>query len=88
MKMIDYDTDVLKRNIVSKTNGRLLALAMSDEFNTDNRKFDRGSDKFFEALQKPDHTNEAIQFCRNCYFVLCVLIDVHYRHLIKSRQLK
>eukprot|EP01036_Dinobryon_divergens_P023593 gene23593-31955_t len=35
---------------------------MSDEFNTDGRKFNHGSDKLFEALQKPDHTNEAIQF--------------------------
>ena len=62
--MIDHDTNILKRNIISKTSGRLLALAMSDEFNTDGRKFNHGSDKLFEALQKPDDTNEAIQFCR------------------------
>ena len=45
-------------------------LVMSDEFNKDNRAFDKGSVKLFEAIQKPDNTNEAIQFCK---FVLKTL---------------
>ena len=37
---------------------------MSDEFNVENRKFDDGLDPIFDAVQKPDNTNEAIQFCK------------------------
>eukprot|EP01038_Epipyxis_sp_PR26KG_P013556 gene13556-18192_t len=35
---------------------------MSDEFNEEGRDFSVGKDKLFEAVQKPDFTNEAIQF--------------------------
>lgn len=62
--MIDPETEPSQRSIYSKRDGRLLTLAMSDEFNTADRKFDHGADSIFEAVQKPDHTNEAIQFCK------------------------
>ena len=35
---------------------------MSDEFNVDGRAFATGKDKLFEAMEKPDNTNEALQF--------------------------
>ena len=42
--------------------GKELRLVMSDEFETPGRSFRRGADKLFEAIEKPDDTNQAIQF--------------------------
>ena len=42
--------------------GKELRLVMSDEFETDGRSFGKGADKLFEAIEKPDDTNQAIQF--------------------------
>ena len=33
------------------------------QFNEDDRKFGPGEDTLFEAIEKPDNSNEAIQFC-------------------------
>lgn len=43
--------------------GKKLELVMSDEFETPGRSFGPGEDPVFEALHKPDDTNEAIEFC-------------------------
>ncbi len=51
-----------------QTDGKRLELVMSDEFETPGRSFAPGEDPVFEALYKPDDTNEAIQFCKfSCY---------------------
>ena len=41
-----------------------LVLVMSDEFETQGRDFYSGRDDLFEAVEKPDDTNQAIQFCK------------------------
>ena len=61
--MIDSYTSVESYSITRKTDGRQLSLVMSDEFEVDGRQFGKGKDKLFEAIEKPDNTNEAIQFC-------------------------
>ncbi len=60
---IDIDTPLDVRTIYRYHDKKELKLVMSDEFNTDGRRFNAGNDKIFEAVEKPDHTNEAIQFC-------------------------
>jgi len=49
---------------IRQKDGKKLHLVMSDEFKKDNREFGRGKDPIFEAVQKPDNSNEAIQFCK------------------------
>lgn len=62
VSMIDDATRTEFRTIERLYDGRELTLVMSDEFNTDGRSFSKGSDPLFEAIEKPDDTNEAIQF--------------------------
>jgi len=47
-----------------KHDGEMLDLVMSDEFNVGGREFGPGDDFIFEAIDKPDYTNEAMQFCK------------------------
>lgn len=61
---IDPDTKVLTK--VRQADGKLLALVMSDEFREPNRGFRADEDAIFEALEKPDDSNESIVFCRSC----------------------
>jgi hypothetical protein len=58
------DPDTVPRTIMRKTDGKLLALVMSDEFQLSGRGFGPGEDQIFEALQKPDDSNESIEFCK------------------------
>ena len=58
---IDSDTPVA--TIERYTDSKLLSLVMSDEFSVDGRSFQKGADPHFEAIQKPDSTNQALQFC-------------------------
>ena len=41
-----------------------LQLVASDEFNVADRSFAKGQDRMWEAITKPDNTNEALQFCK------------------------
>lgn len=61
---IDPETTVLTK--VRQADGKVLALVMSDEFRESNRGFGPGEDIIFEALEKPDDTNESIVFCKLC----------------------
>lgn len=58
---IDSSTPVKSR--IRRKDGKRLQLVMSDEFNEEGRNFASSNDPFFEAVEKPDNTNEAIQFC-------------------------
>ena len=60
--MVDVDTAAEFRTIVRRQDGKVLTLSMSDEFSEDGRTFDKGDDSVFEAANKPDDTNEAIQY--------------------------
>ncbi len=60
--LIDGDTAAM--SIQRYHDGATLWLAMSDEFNEDGRSFEKGMDEKFEAVQKPDLTNDALQFCK------------------------
>jgi beta-glucanase (GH16 family) len=62
--MLDPDTRLPDYTILRRKDKRQLHLVMSDEFNVNGREFHPGKDPLFEALQKPDYTNEAIQFCK------------------------
>jgi len=59
--LIDPATESVYK-VLTRNDGKTLSLVMSDEFNTENRKFDDGMDPNFDAVHKPDYTNEAIQF--------------------------
>jgi hypothetical protein len=61
--MIDPATPTKDRSTGRKKDGKLLLLTMSDEFSQQHRNFEKGKDAIFEAVHKPDDTNEAIQFC-------------------------
>ena len=50
------------RTAVRYYDNRILPLVFSDEFNVEDRGFDKGEDPYFEALTMPDDTNHAIQF--------------------------
>jgi hypothetical protein len=65
IEMIDKLTT--KRTIKRFKDRKDLQLVMSDEFETSNRRFDKGQDKFFESITKPDETNNAMQFCKSSF---------------------
>ena len=58
------DNDTVEKTIIRRKDGKSLELVMSDEFRTPNRSFLPGDDNIFEAVEKPDNTNESIQFCK------------------------
>ena len=58
--MIDPATTISE--ITSYYDNSKQILVMSDEFNIEGRGFASGQDPLFEALEKPDFTNEALQF--------------------------
>jgi hypothetical protein len=64
--LIDSDTSGEDHFAARRRDQKLLSLVVSDEFESDNRRFDKANDRLFEAVEKPDNTNEAIQFCK-CY---------------------
>lgn len=84
--MIDTTTSQELWTKIRKTDGRELTLVMSDEFETPGRLFSKGKDKLFEAIQKPDYTNEAIQFCK-CFFQSSSFVAymVYYSILLMSQ---
>jgi hypothetical protein len=57
------DTSSVTKRIIREYDGKILDLVMSDEFTVEGRKFGKNDDAIFEAIEKPDNTNEAIQFC-------------------------
>jgi hypothetical protein len=59
---IDPDTKV--KTVRRRKDGTNLKLVFSDEFNVEGRSFEPGKDPHFEAVEKPDDTNQAIQFCK------------------------
>ena len=61
---VDLSTDKGDLFCTRNSDGKKLSLTMSDEFNDDNRDFSKGKDLLFEAIEKPDNTNEALQFCK------------------------
>jgi beta-glucanase (GH16 family) len=56
------DKNTLIRSILSIHDNRKLDLVMSDEFSEDDRSFGGDNDLSFEAIEKPDNSNEALQF--------------------------
>ena len=58
--MIDPETTIL--TTPSYHDGKSHTLVMSDEYNIDGRDFGPGKDLIFESLNKPDDSNQAIQF--------------------------
>jgi hypothetical protein len=50
-------------SIIRHRDMKILSLVMSDEFEQEGRRFEKGFDEFFESIMKPDDTNNAIQFC-------------------------
>ena len=63
--LIDSDTPEELWSTTSLRDGSTLQLVMSDEFTRDGRSFAKGQDPLFEAVEKPDNSNEAIQFCND-----------------------
>jgi hypothetical protein len=61
-EFIDPTTKQLIR--ARKIDGKILHLVMSDEFEEEGRRFESGHDNFFEAINQPDNTNQAMQYCK------------------------
>jgi hypothetical protein len=61
-RRVDPDTSDDLETIKGLHDGRKYKLVMSDEFNREGREFGPGKDPMFEALEKPDDSNQAIQF--------------------------
>ena len=59
---IDDDTELEDRTTRRHRDGATLALVFSDEFEAPGRSFGADDDPTFEALEKPDYSNQAIQF--------------------------
>lgn len=59
---IDDETSLGVLTTMRRHDGKVLRLRASDEYNTDGRGFGPGEDEWFEAIEKPDDTNQAIQF--------------------------
>ncbi len=59
---IDKDTAIITR--ISDRDGRKMNLVASDEFRIPGRRFEKGQDSMFEAITKPDDTNDSLQFCK------------------------
>lgn len=62
---IDISTTVLMKK--SQHDGRIMELVASDEFKVSGRSFESGYDAMFEAMTKPDDTNDSLQFCKLLY---------------------
>ncbi len=60
---IDKDTAIITK--ISDRDGRKMNLVASDEFRISGRRFEKGQDSMFEALTKPDDTNDSLQFCKS-----------------------
>eukprot|EP00600_Ochromonadales_sp_CCMP1393_P003710 CAMPEP_0174993998 /NCGR_PEP_ID=MMETSP0004_2-20121128/23383_1 /TAXON_ID=420556 /ORGANISM="Ochromonas sp., Strain CCMP1393" /LENGTH=562 /DNA_ID=CAMNT_0016248169 /DNA_START=58 /DNA_END=1746 /DNA_ORIENTATION=- len=60
--LVDKATDAKFLTTKRRQDGKHLKLVMSDEFTEDGRSFEKGKDPNFEAVHKPDNTNEAMQF--------------------------
>ncbi|KAJ1426235.1 beta-glucan synthesis-associated protein-domain-containing protein [Ochromonadaceae sp. CCMP2298] len=61
-ELVDKSTDEEFRNTIRRRDGKQLHLVMSDEFLEEGRSFEKGRDTLFEAVSKPDNTNDALQF--------------------------
>ncbi len=56
------DPETTELSVKRRSDGKLLELVMSDEFNEDGRSFGKGEDDVFVALDQPDNVNQAIEF--------------------------
>lgn len=59
---MDSDTPKSKWETRRLHDGRSLKLVLSDEFEEEGRSFGASDDKYFHAVEKPDDTNQAIEF--------------------------
>ena len=59
---IDPETSPDAMTTRRRKDGRKLALRFSDEFNKEDRGFGPGEDPWFEAVEKPDESNQSIEF--------------------------
>lgn len=66
--LLDPETPYLTKT--RQADGKKLTLVMSDEFNQEGRGFASGEDEIFEAMDRPDNSNESIQYCETSLFIL------------------
>ena len=64
------DANTRQMTYARQNDGKVLELVMSDEFEENSRRFEKGRDRFFEAINQHDFTNQAIQYCKT------VLLDI------------
>jgi beta-glucanase (GH16 family) len=64
-----------------KRDGKKLELVFSDEFEIPDRSFRKGDDPVFEALFKPDDSNEGLEFCK---FALIISFLFFYYSLLPT----
>lgn len=68
---IDRSTPLNHLTKLRRRDNRRLGLVMSDEFSLDNREFGVGEDSMFEALDRPDNSNDGNAYCKCQQVVLC-----------------
>ena len=59
------DPDTRETTLRRYTDGKTLQIVMSDEFSLPGRSFEKGRDPNFEAIEKPDNSNQALEFCKS-----------------------
>lgn len=75
--LVDPDTPAAMLVTARLRDGSPMQLVMSDEFSADGRSFSKGDDALFEAVEKPDDSNEAIQFCNKASLLIKMTSECH-----------
>ena len=81
---VDDDTPTPFHIIERHHDGKQLKLIMSDEFEKAGRGFTKGFDPFFESVDKPDNSNQALQYCKSNFtcFHLLFFSKYIYTHIL------
>lgn len=65
------DPNTVATTVYQYHDNKLLHLVMSDEFEDNGRRFDQKKG-IFNAVMKPDNSNDAIQFCKLLWLIALI----------------
>lgn len=92
---VDSDTSTGVLTTRRRKDGRELSLRFSDEFNQEGRGFGPGEDSWFEAVEKPDESNQSIEFYNSsreyvttkegCLIISTRAVKTEYKQWVEDR---